>query len=78
MKRQTTVNENVKKYRLGDMYSNNFDYIGMLKAGLKANVRSSVDKLKKLYSSFEDVNYHSENKHLYNAIEALYKCLFSL
>jgi hypothetical protein len=71
MKRQTTVNENVKKYRLGDMYSNNFDYIGMLKAGLKANVRSSVDKLKKLYSSFEDVNYHSENKHLYNAIEAL-------
>jgi len=69
--RQTTVNENVKKYRLGDMYSNDFDYIGMLKAGLKATLGSSVQKLKKLYSSFEDVNYHSENRYLGDLIDAL-------
>ena len=70
-KRQTTVNENVKKYRLGDMYSNDFDYIGMLKAGLKATLGSSVQKLQKLYNSFEDVNYHSENQHLGGIINAL-------
>jgi len=71
LKRQTTVNENVKKYRLGDMYSNDFDYIGMLKAGLKATLGSSVQKLQKLYNSFEDVNYHSENQHLGGIINAL-------
>tara|TARA_R100001129_G_scaffold33386_1_gene22507 strand:- start:7639 stop:9960 length:2322 start_codon:yes stop_codon:yes gene_type:complete len=69
--RQTTVNENVKKYRLGDMYSNDFDYLGMLKAGLKATLGSSVDKLQKLYNSFEDVNYHSENQYLGALIDAL-------
>ena len=71
LKRQTTVNENVKKYRLGDMYSNDFDYVGMLKAGLKATLGSSVQKLQKLYNSFEDVNYHSENQHLGGIINAL-------
>lgn len=71
LKRQTTVNENIKKYRLGDMYSNDFDYIGMLKAGLKATLGSSVQKLQKLYNSFEDVNYHSENQHLGGIIDAL-------
>ena len=69
--RQVPVNENVKKYRLGDMYSDDFDYIGMLKAGLKATLGSSVDKLQKLYNSFEDVNYHSENQHLGGIIDAL-------
>ena len=53
------------------MYSNDFDYIGMLKAGLKATLGSSVQKLKKLYSSFEDVNYHSENRYLGDLIDAL-------
>ena len=71
LKRQVPVNENVKKYRLGDMYSDDFDYIGMLKAGLKATLGSSVDKLQKLYNSFEDVNYHSENQHLGGIIDAL-------
>ena len=71
LKRQNTVNENVKKYRLGDMYSNDFDYVGMLKAGLKATLGSSVQKLQKLYNSFEDVNYHSENQHLGGIINAL-------
>ena len=53
------------------MYSNDFDYIGMLKAGLKATLGSSVQKLQKLYNSFEDVNYHSENQHLGGIIDAL-------
>ena len=53
------------------MYSNDFDYIGMLKAGLKATLGSSVQKLQKLYNSFEDVNYHSENQHLGGIINAL-------
>ena len=53
------------------MYSNDFDYIGMLKAGLKATLGSSVQKLQKLYNSFEDVNYHSENQYLGALIDAL-------
>jgi len=58
-------------YRLGDMWSNDFDYKGMLQMGAKANVNMNEKNLQKLYDSYEDVNYHSENKHLGMAIDAL-------
>ena len=58
-------------YRLGDMWSNDFDYKGMLQMGAKANVNMNEKNLQKLYDSFEDVNYHSENRHLGMAIDAL-------
>ena len=64
------VNE-ARTYRLGDKWSNDFDYKGMLQMGTKARVSTGLDKLQKLYDSFEDVNYHSENQDLGNAIDWL-------
>ena len=58
-----------KTYQLGDMFSSDFDYDGMLKAGLKVKISTPLSKMKQLYDSFEDVNYHSENGHLGNAID---------
>ena len=58
-------------YKPGDMWSNDFDYVGMLKAGSQATYEMGLEYLQKLYDSFEDVNYHSENKHLGFAIEEM-------
>ena len=58
-------------YQPGDMWSNDFDYVGMLKAGAQATYEDGLEYLQKLYDSFEDVNYHSENKHLGYAIEEI-------
>ena len=52
----------------GDMWSNDFDYVGMLKAGSQATYEDGIEYLQKLYDSFEDVNYHSENRYLGFAI----------
>ena len=59
----------VKPFQPGDMWSNDFDYVGMLKFGAQAVYEMGLETLQKLYDSFEDVNYHSENKHLGYAIE---------
>ena len=58
-------------YKPGDMWSNDFDYVGMLKAGSQATYEMGLENLQKLYDSFEDVNYHRENKHLGYAIEEM-------
>lgn len=58
-----------KLYKLGNKFSTDFDYDGMLKAGLKLKISTPVSKMQQVYDSFEDVNYHSENGHLGNAIE---------
>ena len=55
-------------YKPGDMWSNDFDYVGMLKAGSQATYEDGLEYLQKLYDSFEDVNYHSENRYLGFAI----------
>ena len=55
----------------GDMWSNDFDYVGMLKVGSQATYEMGLENLQKLYDSFEDVNYHSENKFLGYAIEEM-------
>ena len=60
-----------KKYELGDMWSDDFDYVGMLKAGSEATYEMGLENLQKLYDSFEDVNYHSENKFLGYAIDEI-------
>jgi hypothetical protein len=60
-----------KTYELGDMWSNDFDYVGMLKVGAQATYEMGLENLQKLYDSFEDVNYHSENKFLGYAIEEM-------
>ena len=55
----------------GDMWSNDFDYVGMLKAGTQATYEDGLEALQDLYASFEDVNYHSENSHLGRAIDEI-------
>ena len=59
-----------RPYMLGDTWSTNFDYEGMLEMGLEVNKGTPIDLLKDLLTSFEDVNYHREAKHLNWLIEA--------
>ena len=66
-----SLKEGTKAYELGDTWSNDFDYVGMLKAGSQATYEDGLEYLQKLYDSFEDVNYHRENKHLGYAIEEI-------
>ena len=58
-------------YRLGDKYSDDFDYYGMLQMGARAKLSMGAKKLLKLFRSFEDVNYHTESAPLWDALEAL-------
>ena len=58
-------------FKPGDMYSADFDYAGMLKYALTLDAGTPKEVLQALYNSFEDVNYHSENEYLGQAIEAL-------
>jgi hypothetical protein len=59
---------NTKQYQLGDKYSEDFDYEGMLRMALTVNENWSVDNLNKLYDSFEDVNYNNVNATLWKII----------
>ena len=63
----------VKVYKLGDMWSDDFDYDGMLKTALKSETSWGIPKLQKLYDSLEDVNYHTANSKLGDTIDALKK-----
>jgi len=56
-------------YKPGDMWSNDFDYVGMLKAGSQATYEMGLEYLQDLYASFEDVNYHTEARGLGIAID---------
>jgi len=60
----------ITHYQLGDRWSPNFDYKGMLKAAADLSVSSSEESMQNISDSFEDVNYHRENDHLQDAIEA--------
>tara|TARA_R110002051_G_scaffold242139_1_gene302491 strand:+ start:296 stop:781 length:486 start_codon:yes stop_codon:yes gene_type:complete len=62
---------NMTTYKLGDTWSKDFDYDGMVEFGTKASVAMGVGSLQKLYDSFESVNYHSESGPLYYAIQLL-------
>ena len=63
----------VKPFKPGDAWSDDFDYEGMLEAGLKVRLNTPLATMEALHGSFEDVNYHSENKHLRAAIDAIAK-----
>ena len=60
-----------RKYKLGDKYSSDFDYEGMLTMGLSATIEWDIAKLQKLADSFEDVNYHTASEPLFDVIEYL-------
>jgi hypothetical protein len=59
------------KYRLGEMWNTHFDYDGMLKRGLKVKVSDGPITLRKLFDSFESVNYHTPSKPLWDAIQLI-------
>ena len=60
-----------EQYRIGSGWTTDFDYEGMLNAGLKIDTDTSIEVMKKISDDFEDVNYHRENNHLQGAIDAL-------
>ena len=70
IKLKNILNE-AKTFKPGDMWSKDFDYVGMMKYASKVHLMTGFGYLKKLYDSLEDVNYHSENKHLGMAIDAI-------
>jgi hypothetical protein len=51
------------------MWSNDFDYVGMLKFGAQTVKEMGLETLNNLYESFTDVNYHTEAKDLGIAID---------
>ena len=63
----------LEQYKIGSGWTTDFDYEGMLNAGLKATLEDRIESLAALAEDFTDVNYHREASHLYDAIEALEK-----
>ena len=60
-----------EQYQMGSGWTNDFDYEGMLNAGLKIETDTPIEVMKKISDDFEDVNYHRENNYLQGAIDAL-------
>ena len=63
--------EQIKPYKIGDKFSVDFDYEGMLKIGLKVRINTPLKTMQAIFDSFEDVNYHSEGMHLSYVIDAV-------
>lgn len=61
----------MKKYQLGDKWSNDFDYDGLIRSCNDADVSWGADKLEKLYDSLVDVNYHDLARDVDKAVEHL-------
>ena len=68
----------MKAFAPGDMWSNDFDYIGMLRYSVALEIPQDLSRLvapefvqllKDLFESYTDVNYHSEAQDLGNAID---------
>ena len=60
-----------EQYQMGSGWTNDFDYEGMLNAGLKIETDTPIEVMKAISDDFEDVNYHRENNYLQGAIDAL-------
>ena len=76
--------QQTKIFAPGDMWSDDFDYVGMLKYGAQTTIPNLsqlninggehlglAEDLQELYESFTDVNYHTEGADLGNAIDWL-------
>ena len=68
VKESIDLNE-AKKFKPGDMWSNDFDYDGMMQYALKVNHKTPIKTLTKLHNSATDVNYHTPFSGLGNAID---------
>jgi len=58
-----------KKFKPGDMWSNDFDYEGMLRFASKVNANTPIKTLNALFDSATDVNYHTPFRNLGIAID---------
>jgi hypothetical protein len=58
-------------FTVGDKWSSDFDYDGMIDLAIEANVAWGVENLNALFDSMEDVNYHTDSVPLHGAIKAL-------
>lgn len=65
------MTESIRKFKIGQMWSEDFDYVGMLKSGIRVKDTAKVENLRKLFNSFEDVNYHTASSPLWEAINIL-------
>ncbi len=65
--------KSLKKFKIGDKWSSDFDYCGMLKAGKRLKISDGVKRMDKIFDSFEDVNHHFESEPLIESIESLRK-----
>ena len=61
----------LEQYKIGSGWTDDFDFDGMLKAGMEIDLEDSIEKMKAVAEDFTDVNYHREAAHLYDAIDAL-------
>ena len=68
--KKESINE-AKRYKLGDSWSKDFDYEGMLKWGMSVDWRMDEERLLLLHHSLEDVNYHNIATPLWDAMVAL-------
>jgi len=66
--KELQLNE-AKKFKPGDMWSDDFDYMGMLKYALKVNEKTPLKTLNALFDSATDVNYHTPFANLGIAID---------
>tara|TARA_Y100001963_G_C6630208_1_gene375936 strand:+ start:113 stop:820 length:708 start_codon:yes stop_codon:yes gene_type:complete len=66
---ETNLAGQTKPFQPGQMWSNDFDYVGMLKYGAQATTDLGIETLQLLFDSFEDVNYHRESQDLGNALD---------
>jgi hypothetical protein len=64
------INES-KVYKLGDQYSSDYDYDGMVDMFLKISFDSSIEDLGKLKDSAVDVNYHTEARIISDIIKSI-------
>jgi len=55
-----------RKYKLGDKWSEDFDYDGMVEYGKTIDMDTSVKTIEKYADSLEDVNYHTLAKPLFD------------
>jgi hypothetical protein len=55
-----------RKYKLGDKWSEDFDYDGMVEYGKTIDMDTSVKTVEKYADSLEDVNYHTLAKPLFD------------
>jgi len=68
---ENTYADGTRSYKLGDKYSEDFDYDGLMATGLSADATWSIEDLKLLQNSFTDVNYHKEAALVGSVIKAL-------